>query len=121
MRWKTNSEGCSAYACADGVVVRLQHRRTSAVARDERTYTSGAVYQERRTRGAVLVTVSGIQFSRDMTEVIEAKNCARTVTFPNTARRAEQSLFCGAAGLRSAVLNRGFEDLPSFAFMDSGI
>ena len=121
MRWKTNSDGRSAYACADGVVVRFQHGRTSAVARDERAYTSGAVCQERRTRGAVLATVSGVQFSRDMTDVVGAVDCVRTVVFPSTARRAEQSLFCGAAGLRSAVLNRGFEDLPSCAFMDSGI
>ena len=64
--------------------------------------------------------VSGVDFSRDMTEVSAGSDEARTVVFPNTIRRVRNGLFYGAETLRSAVLNEGLEVLGTDEYQADG-
>ena len=66
------------------------------------------------------ITVSGVEYSRDMAKILGGPDGIRTIIFPNMVRSVRQGSFHGAKGLRSVVLNEGLEALGTDEYDEKG-
>ena len=102
---------CARYGCRDGKRIEIGHRsanvraldKTKTVPRNTITYVVSK--KEPRT------CVSGVEFGRDIKEVLGGPDDIRTIIFPEMVRTVRQGSFRGVKSLKSVVLNEGFETL----------
>ena len=108
--WWENELIC--YACLDSVPIGVSRRTANPRDPDEpRSIPSSGVRYARRRRVNELrarITVSGVEFTRDMAELLGGSEGIRTTTFP---RKVRDKFFAEVASLLSAVLNEGLEEL----------
>ena len=115
--WDDNRKG---YACLDSVPILVPRRTASLRDPDEVKIvpSSGVRYarlrrvNERRAR----ITVSGVEFARDIAELLGGSEGIRTEIFSGTVRKVRDKSFAEVASLRSAVLNEVLTSFQRYAF-----
>ena len=118
--WDDNRKG---YACLDSVPILVPRRTASPRDPDEpRSVPSSGVRYARLRRVnelVVRITVSGVEFARDMAVLLGGSEGIRTTIFPGTVRKIRDKSFADVVSLRSAVLNEGLEALGSGRYYDN--
>ena len=93
------------YQCKDGAVLDASGGDVIAYAK----------------KGKATPFVSGVEFNRNMREIIESEDRIRTITFPETIKTISQKAFFKNRRLISAVTNEGLEMLGTDEYDDKGI
>lgn len=121
------------YTFTDGLKVDVPCQAIYACSTNRMRYESHAVLTYFRRNGIMyrrvagsrrpllMLAVTGIEFSRDMTVLLGARIRPRTLTFPTCVRVLGDRAFSGVKALKSAVLNNRLEVLGDGAFSGSGI
>ena len=73
-------------------------------------HASGLRYNKNAEENHVRLFVSGTEFNRDISQVIQGAKDVRTITFPGTVRDVPHSAFLDTT-LLSVILNEGLETL----------
>lgn len=105
----------TAYKCTDAVDVHVPSmfiRQEQRGSKNTGARCANGVRYEARKK-AVCLFVSGTEFNRDMSQIVQGAKRIRTITFPNTVRRVMDAAFMYRA-LRAVVLNEGLEALGEY-------
>lgn len=105
----------TVYICTDGVDVQAPKRvfrqgKNGSKDANDSVHVSGLGYNKSAGRKHVRLFISGTEFNRDISQVIQGAKDVRTITFPDTVRDVPYSAFLHTT-LLSVVLNEGLETL----------
>lgn len=105
--------GRESYVCADGMVLEVSARALDA---------NALVYEKNEQPGEhyIIIYISGVQFNREVDQILESPDSIRTIIFPETVRVVEQGAFFRNQALRSAVVNEGLETLGTDEYDSEG-
>ena len=101
----------TVYRCADGVDLSVSNRalrRSDGKVRAQTTCVNTIVYKISTKGKKVRLFISGLEFNRDVSRVLQGAMNIKTATFPNTIRKVTDGAFI-ATSVVSMVLNEGLE------------
>ena len=88
------NEEHTAYMCTDGIDVQVpkrvvrQERSDSDDPDDQIVCANGVEYNADIRKKRIRLLVSGTEFNRDVSQVVQGAKDIKTVTFPGTVRKA---------------------------------